>query len=101
MGSPAIKPWEADADDTSAAGFLAWLAEQATMPVRDHSQDVRPACECGALEHVGETHEAALACEEVEAHTACDCGGYFVDGEVVHDGYCALETWRSDPTIDA
>lgn len=79
-----------DADDTSFAGFLSWLAGQFSMARRDHSLDVRPACECGALEHAGETHEAALACEDVEARTACDCGGYFVDGVVEHDGYCAL-----------
>lgn len=50
-------------------------------------------CECGAGLHEGETHEAALAAEAVEASTACDCGGYFVDGEVLHDGKCPLSDW--------
>lgn len=45
-------------------------------------------CECGAGLHAGEPHEAALACEAVEASATCDCGGYFVDGEVIHDGSC-------------
>lgn len=47
-------------------------------------------CECGAGLHAGETHEAALLCELVEASTECTCGGYLVDGEVEHDGSCAL-----------
>jgi len=48
-------------------------------------------CECGAGLHEGESHEAALACEAVEASTACDCGGYLAeDGTIVHDGLCDL-----------
>lgn len=48
-----------------------------------------PGCECGAAMHEGH-HAVALACEDVEAHTDCDCGGCFDDetGEVVHDGFC-------------
>lgn len=42
-------------------------------------------CECGAGLHEGETHEE---CEAVEAATACDCGGYLIGDEVIHDGLC-------------
>ncbi|MEK9646457.1 MAG: hypothetical protein VW547_13015 [Alphaproteobacteria bacterium] len=48
-------------------------------------------CECGAGLHEGETHEAALLCEAVEASTGCTCGGYLADddsGDVVHLGTC-------------
>jgi hypothetical protein len=48
-------------------------------------------CECGAGLHEGETHEAALAREIVEASTDCDCGGYLADdGTIVHDGFCPM-----------
>ena len=50
-------------------------------------------CECGAGLHEGETHEEALAAEAVEASTPCNCGGYTVDGEVLHDGMCNLSPW--------
>ena len=67
----------------------------ATRPTRE--PDATPwterpwGCECGAGLHEGETHEAALLCEAVEASTKCMCGGYLADddsGDVVHLGSC-------------
>ena len=66
-----------------------WFARRWTLLPDPAPWTERPwGCECGAGLHEGETHEAALLCEAVEASTACVCGGYLVDGEVVHDGLC-------------
>jgi hypothetical protein len=51
---------------------------------------ILPACECGADEHAGLTHEVALEIEAARCTPGCTCPGYEGAPEGLHDGLCDL-----------
>ncbi len=54
------------------------------------SADVLPACECGADEHAGLSHDVALEIEAARCTPGCTCPGYEGAPEGLHDGLCSL-----------
>lgn len=85
-----IPPCTCDGDDMHLPACPHFDPAWDAAPILDVAVwTARPwGCECGAGLHEGETHEEALLAEAVEASTSCTCGGYVVDGELLHDGFC-------------